>query len=406
MEPVISSINIKRFRSIPGQVIQLSNPTFLVGWNGSGKSNFVDAFAFLSEAMELPLHAIIDKRGGISVLQNRTPDSIPNKNVGLGVELRGIVGSEVETEITTAHYAFELRPIGVQEFEVVREQCVISLKNGRTLWFDREQQVFHSNLEWLTAFRGRWLSGTALAMPFVGTLAPFSAVQQALKAMRVYSIEPEQLRRLQDPDSGARLNTNGSNAASVLEELKRQAPDDLNRIGEILMTVTPNIRRVQTTRHGRQLSLEFTQEWGEKSHLEFEAFNMSDGTLRVLGLLLAIFQRPTPSLIVIEEPEASIHPGALGSIIDLLRGASQRMQVLVTTHSPEVLDASWLLDENLRVATWEDGATTISDLSDASRTAIRRHLMGAGQLLKANALDPNLPLFAPLRALELFRPVG
>jgi predicted ATPase len=387
-------------------VVNLSNPTFVVGWNGSGKSNFVDAFAFLSDSMESPLHAAIDKRGGFSVLKNRTPDPNANHNVGLGVHLQGLPGSRLDVVIESARYAFELRSIGVQDFEVVREQCIVSLQNGRTSWFDREGERFRSNVESLSPFKGKWLSETALAMSVIGSLSPFSPIQRALKSMRVYSIDPEQLRRLQDPDSGARLTNNGSNAASVLEELKRQAPKDLDRIGDILKAITPDIKHVNTKRHGRQLSLEFTQEWGERSRLEFEAFNMSDGTLRALGLLLAIFQRPTPSLVVIEEPEASLHPGALGSVLDLLRGASQRMQVVVTTHSPEILDVPWLTEDMLRVATWEQGATTISDLSESSKLAIRKHLMGAGQLLKSNALESKPPLFERVQELELFSTIS
>ena len=120
--------------------------------------------------------------------------------------------------------------------------------------------------------------------------------------------------------------------------------------------------------------------------MKFDAFNMSDGTLRVLGMLAAIFQRPAPSLIVIEEPEATVHPGAIGSILDVLRHAGRFMQVVATTHSPDVLDAKWLQDRNLRIASWESGTTRVSAVSPAVRVGLREHLMGAGELLRANAM--------------------
>lgn len=81
---------------------------------------------------------------------------------------------------------------------------------------------------------------------------------------------------------------------------------------------------------------------------------MSDGTLRATRLLLAVYQKPTPSLVVLEEPEATIHPGALGAVLDLLRHASRKRQLIVTTHSPEVLDAEWLEDRHLRIVGWQD----------------------------------------------------
>src|SRR5262249_11418158 len=143
----------------------------------------------------------------------------------------------------------------------------------------------------------------------------------------------------------------------------------------------------------------FTQEWGDKKRLRFEAFNMSDGTLRALGLLLAVYQHPSPTLIVFEEPEATIHPGALGAILDLLRHASREMQVVVTTHSPEVLDAKWIEAQHLRLATWHEGATRVTPISHATQQALHQHLAGAGELLRSNALEPT-PLFQTAEQLE------
>ena len=74
MDPIIKQLIIKRFRSIPSERVDFSNPTFLVGQNGSGKSNFVDAFSFLADAMSVPLQAVFDKRGGIAVVRNRTSE--------------------------------------------------------------------------------------------------------------------------------------------------------------------------------------------------------------------------------------------------------------------------------------------------------------------------------------------
>src|SRR5207249_4229474 len=135
------------------------------------------------------------------------------------------------------------------------------------------------------------------------------------------------------------------------------------------------------------------------------SFSMSDGTLRALGLLTAVYQHPSPALIVVEEPESTIHPGALGAILDLLRHASRKMQLVVTTHSPEVLDAEWLEDRNLRVVQWQEGATHVTELSDASRKALQQHLLGAGELLRSNALEGQ-PLFQDVHQASLFETVS
>ena len=152
----------------------------------------------------------------------------------------------------------------------------------------------------------------------------------------------------------------------------------------------PGTVDVRPKKHGNKLTLEFAQARVGTKPVKFEAFSMSDGTLRVLGLITAVFQRPAPSLLVIEEPEASMHPGALGSILDVLRLASRSMQVVVTTHSPDILDAKWIEDRHLRILNWQNGSTRIGRVSQAARAALAKHLMGAGELLRSNALTSDV----------------
>lgn len=384
MNPALTSLTLKRFRSLPSEQVVFTNPSFLVGQNGSGKSNFVDAFAFLAEAMSSPLQAVFDRRGGISVVRNRSSGQSYPPNLGLGVTFGAING-----DITSARYAFEIRALKNYGFEVVREQCVIERDGGSRDWFDRHGKKFESSGGKLDPS----LESSALVLPIVGGDARFNAVFRCLSGMRVYSIEPAKLREMQDPDSGTSLRSDGSNTTSVLQEIERQSRDDWKRICELLETIVPKTKQVQAKKHGNKLSLEFTQEWTGAKKMKFEAFSMSDGTLRALGLLTAVFQRPQPSVLVIEEPESTIHPGALGAILDLLRHASRRMQVVVTTHSPELLDAEWIEDTNLKIVSWSEGATRITEVSEASRQALRQHLMGAGELLRSNALTAPANLF-------------
>ena len=374
MEPTIKRLVLKRFRSIPSERITFDNPTIFVGRNGSGKSNLVSAFTFLADAMASPLQAVFDKAGGISNVRNRTSGRSYPPNFGLRVDFGRLNGAA-----SSGFYAFEVRALKNYGFSVVREQCSVGGS-----WFDRTGTKFTSNVGGMSPS----LDPASLSLPLVGGEAKFAPVLRTLAAMRVYSIEPDKLRAMQDPDSGTSLKFDGSNVTSVLKEIDRQSDSDLERISDILATIVPNTKQVEVKKHGKNLSLEFTQEWGEKKRLKFEGFSMSDGTLRAVGLLAAVFQRPAPSLIAVEEPEATIHPGALESILDLLRHAANHMQVVITTHSPELLDAKWITDRHLRIVEWTEGATRVAPLSDATRKALHDHLMGAGELLRSNALDP------------------
>ncbi len=377
IDPLVQTLILKRFRSIPSECVYFDNPTFLVGRNGSGKSNLVDALDFMAESMTAPLQAVFEKRGGISVVRNRTPGWIYPHNLGLGV-----VFGKINGDILRARYAFEIRGLKHYGFRVLREQCVVDGPESQRHFFERIDDDFRSNIEGIDPF----LDSQSLALPVVAGEARFAPVLRTLTAMRTYAIVPGKLREMQYPDSGLSLKSDGSNVASVLKKIRRQAPEDITRIGELLASIVPTITRVKPIRYGDKISLEFTQEWGDGKRLRFEPLSMSDGTLRSLGLLAAVFQRPAPTLIIIEEPEATIHPGALGVILDLIRHAARTMQVIVTTQSPDVLDAEWLQDRHIRIVSWHEGLTRLTPLSSGSREALQEHLMSAGELLRSNAL--------------------
>ena len=377
----ITKVIIKRFRSFPEATLDFDNPLFIVGRNGSGKSNLADVFSFVSEAMASPLQAVFDRRGGIGAVCNQSSGKQSSKSkLGLAFEFGPFNGAK------GGQFAFEVESLPHYSYRIVREQCLVRMQDGSNWWFDRTDK-WQSNAEGLTPA----LEPSALALPLVGGDERFAPIFRVLGGMRVYAIQPAKLREMQDPDSGVVLRSDGGNTASVLQELLRgkDAAAAKAEINRILESIVPATKSVSPKKHGNKLSMSFSQAWGENKKLTFDAFNMSDGTLRSLGLIMAVFQKPSPSLLVIEEPEATIHPGALGAMLDLIRKAAKTMQVVVTTHSPELLDASWITDANLRIVSWEAGASRLLRPSEAAREAMRQHIMGAGELLRSNALHPD-----------------
>ena len=379
MHNILNKIYIKRFRSFPNCIVDLNtNPLFIVGRNGAGKTNFTDIFSFMADCMTLQLQATFDKRGGIVSVRNKISNRSYPANLGLGFEF-----GNINRSIAGGRYAFEVKALPSYGFKVVHEQCIIRTKDNKRHWFDRKSD-FNTNIPGLKPA----LDPTALCLPIVGGDDRFAPVFRLFSGMRRYQIEPSRLREMQDPDQGTYLKSDGSNTASVLQELIRAKNNSkINDIFEYLKHIVPNTSSVQPKKHGNKLTMEFKQSWQNKGGLKFEAYNMSDGTLRTIGLLMSVFQQPKPSVLVVEEPEATIHPGALGAILDLLKEAASMMQVIVTSHSPELLDAEWIQDDNIRIVSWTEGVSGIYPLADASRKAIKEHLMGAGELLRANALE-------------------
>ncbi len=165
------------------------------------------------------------------------------------------------------------------------------------------------------------------------------------------------------------------------------------------------IKRVEYRAVGQKETLRFEQDVGLKRPWTFGPLNMSDGTLRVLGLLLAVYQPRQHSVVMIEEPEATVHPAAAEVVFQVLQDAANEKQVLLTTHSPDILDQKGLTDDQIRVVTMEQGQTMISPVSASSRKAIRERLYTPGELLRVDELSPDLDEAERMaEQLDLFSP--
>jgi predicted ATPase len=118
--------------------------------------------------------------------------------------------------------------------------------------------------------------------------------------------------------------------------------------------------------------------------------NMSDGTLRALGILVAVAQlggkRDRIRFVGIEEPETALHPAAAGALVGALREASRSTQIVVTTHSPELLDDLELERDTIVVVQSRDGKTELAGIDAASRQAVQQHLYSPGELLRMDQL--------------------
>ena len=395
IRPAVRRLLLQNFRSIPSATISFDNPTIFVGRNGSGKSNLISAFSFVADAMTAPLRTVLERAGGLSAVRHRSAGGGRPPRLGVRVDLAGR-----DDGARHAIYAFEIKSRPGRGFSVTREQCVVPNGPNR-FWFDRGETQFRSNVEGL---KPPPVDEASLILPVIGGVQAFWLVWRILSGLCVYAINPTELRRMQEPDPGFRLTRDGANTTSVLREIEKRSPKTFALITEVLSTIVPDLDRVAVRTHGKSLALQFTQRWGTDAPKarNFEAFNMSDGTLRALGILVALFQPAGPALVAIEEPEATIHPGAMETIVDVLLAASERIQVVMTTHSPELLDAKWITDRHLRMVDWRKGATHVADVSEANRAAVRGHLMGAGELLRANALESDQAIDTPASAVELF----
>jgi len=379
---MIKQVQIRNYKSIAAAIVDLQRLTVLVGPNGAGKSNFVDALAFVADCLNYSVELAFRNRGGIAAVRRRSGGYPTHIGFRFILDL---------PEGGWADYAFEIAAKPREAFRVAHERCRIRRMRQAEQSFEVRDGQF---IKEVTGIRPR-VEPDRLALTVTSAVEEFRPVYDMLTRIRRYLVSPEQIRALQDPDpeEGKWLRPDGSNAAAVLKRLSEVTDRNghtYERLCSLLAKVVPGTKQVIHRSLGQKETLQFKQDVGLRDPWTFDALNMSDGTLRVLGVLLAVYQPSTPSLIAIEEPEATIHPAAAEVLMDILQDGATRSQVLLTTHSPDVLDNKQLTDDQILVIESEQGKTYVSPLNGVSREVIRQRLYTPGELLRANELHPDL----------------
>jgi predicted ATPase len=399
-DPVfLSRVLLKNYKSIANCSVRLGPLNFLVGPNGAGKSNFLDALRFVTESLNTSLDHALRERGGIAEVRRRS--SGHPTHFGIRLEFLLPTGG-------SGHYAFRVGALPEGGFKVQQEECYIYYGSGALdTWF---YEVENGTVTSTHAKIVPAAASDRLFLVAASGLPEFRSLYDMLSRMGFYNLNPDVIRDLQTPDSGEVLRRDGGNLASVLSLMKKDHPDVRDRIVEFLAHVVPGMQDVSVRHIQKKEALEFKQKVGRnESPWSFFAENMSDGTLRALGVLTALFQSVNGGakrvpLVGIEEPEVALHPGAAGVLRDALRAAADSTQVLVTSHSPELLDDKDVSDDWVLAVVSENGETKIGPLNEADRSLVRERLFTAGELLKQGSLTPDLEAIrqTPAEQLELF----
>jgi len=386
----LRQVELKNYKNLAAISVTLEPLTILVGPNGAGKSNFVDALRFVKECLTQSITVALQNRGGIGVVRRHSRGHPTH----FGFRF------QMESPQLSADYAFEIAAKPRGAFEVKRERCLVEPVMGEPHGYDVVGGRFKREIP---GIRPK-LEPDRLALVAVSGVEEFRPVYDFLTCMQFYAIASERIRRLQEPNPGEVLNHDGSNAAAVLREIEQRDNEAYERLCRLLSKVVPGTSRVEYVSIGQRETIRFKQDVGDTTPWAFDALSMSDGTLRVLGILLAVYQVSPPSLIAIEEPEATIHPAALEVLVDILMDGAHRAQILLTTHSPDILDDKDILDHRIRVVESHQGKATIGPLGKFSRQAIKQRLYTVGELLRMGEIATDRdPEEQSVQQLNLFK---
>ena len=376
----IQRVRLRNFRSIRGCDVTLGNLTVLVGPNASGKSNFLDALQFTRDALDSRLDYALRTRDGFDDVCHK-PAEVPSH---FSVRIDLAIPRVSAMYDRTSFYAFE---IGVAPGGgcVVRREAGEHVTAGSADAFERvgdHVRIWGSEGEIVQEAP----ASDDLFLPRAGVVRE---VLDQLKDLIVYAFDPVAMRQPQRSGPHEALVRDGHNLGGVL----RKHPS--SRVIEYLSTIVPGVESVEGVQVGGYDTFQISQRSDGGRGSTFSAASMSDGTLRALAVLVALMtdslqpRRPRPGLIAIEEIEAGLHPGAVGVLWDALCEASLKSQVIVSTHSPDLLDRDDLENATLLGVSSQEGRTVIGSPSKADLGVLQKKLCTAGELMRQVRLQPD-----------------
>lgn len=377
--PRIEQLKVRNYRALENLELRNITPlTVFLGPNGSGKSTIFDVFAFLSECFQQGLRRAWDRRGRFRELRTR------------GVE--GAISFEIKyrenskTPPITYHLAINENkrgPYVAEEWLQWRR----GKKHGAPFKFldfrEGSGRVISGDLpeEQDERIEQKLDSADIIAVNTLGQFASnprVSALRRFISEWHLSYLTADNARTTPEAGPQERLSEIGDNLPNVIQYLREQHPERLQKILGSLTQRIPRLEKIDAEMmpDGRLLLQVKDAPFSKPILARFA----SDGTLKMLAYLTVLYDPFPPQLIGIEEPENHLHPRILPELAEECRQASSQSQLMVTTHSPYFVDR--LRPEELWVLYRDPKGYT-----QAKRVA---DMLGINELVKEGATLGNL----------------
>lgn len=402
---LIEQIIIKNFKSIKEAEISLNPLTMVVGTNASGKSNLINVFRFISNIMTEGIDNAIALQGGIPYLANASlPKGTPIE-IAFSINLLNegwVRRSDIKTiglEIERIYYQFVIQPnLKGSGYHIEKDRLQLNYNCLKINPAAKKEDRYIELNEKLSCLFERKNRGASVQSQF--NFSDSSSFDEETKRrikrdtasrvfcllanedtkelmlnrisilltplfsedsfIRIFDFDPRELKKSSSMASIRRLNEDGSNLASVLQSILR-TKENRKKMTTILSDFLPFISGITVENN---LDKSFSYKVQEKySNKTFHANFLSDGTVSVLAIIIALYFEQESKIIILEEPERNIHPKLLANLLASAEDVSSEKQIIITTHNPELLKHSNI--ETVRLITRDSqGFSTLSSPKD------------------------------------------
>lgn len=343
----IHSIKLKNILSFgsEGQEIELQPLNVLIGPNASGKSNFIEVFRLI-QALPAKPERIIREGGGIAEWLWKGDEAVPEAIISVNAG--------------PIHYWLEFTKVGYR-WQIADEYIGDPIDPSNP---PLDQPDTRNSLEPEALGFSEFPPDISL-LAILSNHQPEGTLAKLFSSIGVYkdwnNSRFSALRSPHRPDlPSSPLLEDLSNFSLVFNNLSYRTKA---AIIEQLKEVCEGVEEIITQIEGGTVQTYF-QERGLSSATPL--IRISDGTLRYLFLLTLLNQKELPPLICLEEPESGLHPDVIHRVAELLIEASQRTQLIVTTHSSSLISALSNIPESVIVCERESSGTTLRRLDRES----------------------------------------
>ena len=317
----LDKLTLRGFKSIRElEDFELKNLNILIGANGAGKSNLIAFFQMLKAQADGALKSYITLNGGIEDLlyKGREPAS--------KMELAACFGSGL--------YRLSIVPGVGESYEVIESAPFSNAEARHGDQIDSARDNSARDSEALAVGE----EGESYSNEHI-----LKMVHESIRAWKIYHFHDTStsaaMRHSEIVEDDKYLRHDASNIAPYLLRLREEKPFAYGKILFACQLVAPFIEDfiLEPKQLGPKTKVSLT--WKAKgSDYPMQAYHLSDGTIRFICLATALLQPNLPPMIILDEPDLSLHPEAIHILSELIESAARKIQVVVTTQSPLLLD--------------------------------------------------------------------
>ena len=380
MAVLISELRIHNYRCLQGVGSSLGDVTVLFGPNGAGKSALLDALWFVRDCAVNGAEKASSRRShGVGLRWDRADPDEP-------VEVM-LTTSDASYVVRVGYSAGRMEPFPGEELTLADGASLIQRRVGAT---EASLRNFGTNRIFPHPLREPERLSLGLLLDFDARWTAAAKIDSALRNTRFHHSRSVNLFRLRTDGSEAGydyyLSERGENLFSVLRNLQARssADDRYQRVMHYMAQAFPGFSGLVLDPVG--VGGVYGRFVIDGLHEPVYASGVSDGHLQMLLVLTALFAEERPSLLLLDEPDLSLHPWALATLAEacIEAAGTDRRQVVLATHSPVLLSQF----EPAEVLAFEtaDGATRVSRLSEIGEIADLLDQYSLGSLYMAQAV--------------------